>query len=214
MPRRCFHTHEMRACIRTRKWHNMPPASANLDLTTPYSLGQIAASSRAMRGCSPRKLDYRDVLSDTGHLSENQTRAPATLKRFRRACICPRWGFPGMFLLRTAFYSVANGNGGTDVPAFNWSATLPSPIGTSGLPTSSYRRISRLDDPEACPQIEQHPVLECGNCARYPPDAPIPVRRTSWITTSRLMAIYIELLLDRAAKTQNIPAVIPDLEGS
>jgi hypothetical protein len=48
-------------------------------------------------------------------------------------------GVPGKAFIVPGTYSVTNGNGGAQVPAFNWSATLPGPIGTSGLPTSINR---------------------------------------------------------------------------
>ena len=40
-------------------------------------------------------------------------------------------------------YSVANGNGGTNVAAFNWSLTLPDPVAPTNLP-ASFRRSQDL----------------------------------------------------------------------
>lgn len=48
-------------------------------------------------------------------------------------------GTPATVFISPGAYSVANGNGGSQVPAFSWTGTLPSPIGASGLPTSVNR---------------------------------------------------------------------------
>jgi len=48
-------------------------------------------------------------------------------------------GTPAKTFISPGVYSVANGNGGAQVPAFNWSATLPTPVSASGLPASINR---------------------------------------------------------------------------
>jgi uncharacterized protein (TIGR03437 family) len=48
-------------------------------------------------------------------------------------------GTPAKAFITPGTYSITNGNGGAQVPAFNWPATLPGPIGISGLPTSINR---------------------------------------------------------------------------
>jgi uncharacterized protein (TIGR03437 family) len=65
--------------------------------------------------------------------------APASASAISTGLYLSAVGVPGKAFISPGTYSVTNGNGGAQVPAFNWSATLPSPIGTSGLPTSINR---------------------------------------------------------------------------
>jgi len=48
-------------------------------------------------------------------------------------------GTAGNVYLAPGVYSVSNGNGGTQVPAFTWSDTLPGPVGFVNLPASIDR---------------------------------------------------------------------------
>jgi uncharacterized protein (TIGR03437 family) len=48
-------------------------------------------------------------------------------------------GTPAKPYLAPGVYTVANGNGGSQVPGFSWSGTLASPVSSSGLPTSVNR---------------------------------------------------------------------------
>jgi hypothetical protein len=48
-------------------------------------------------------------------------------------------GTPSSIFLTAGTYSVSNGNGGSQVPAFNWSATLPGPLSAASLPATINR---------------------------------------------------------------------------
>lgn len=48
-------------------------------------------------------------------------------------------GTPGDVYIAPGVYGVSNGNGGTQVPAFNWSGTLPDPVSFVGLPSTINR---------------------------------------------------------------------------
>jgi uncharacterized protein (TIGR03437 family) len=51
-------------------------------------------------------------------------------------------GTTGDVYISPGTYSVANGNGGSDVGAFNWSDTLPNPVAFGNLPTSVSRALN------------------------------------------------------------------------
>jgi hypothetical protein len=48
-------------------------------------------------------------------------------------------GTPSNLFISPGTYSVSNGKGGSQVAAFSWSGTLPSPLGSSGLATTINR---------------------------------------------------------------------------
>jgi hypothetical protein len=48
-------------------------------------------------------------------------------------------GSPAKPFIAPGTYTFGNGDGGSQVGAFNWSATLPSPVGSSGLPGTINR---------------------------------------------------------------------------
>jgi uncharacterized protein (TIGR03437 family) len=48
-------------------------------------------------------------------------------------------GTPANAFIAPGSYTISNGNGGAQVPAFSWAATLPSPVSSSGLPGTINR---------------------------------------------------------------------------
>ena len=65
--------------------------------------------------------------------------APVTATEISTGVYLSPVGTPAKPFIVPGVYSVANGNGGSQVPAFNWSATLPAPVTNSGLPATINR---------------------------------------------------------------------------
>lgn len=65
--------------------------------------------------------------------------APVTATEISTGVYLSPVGTPVKPFIAPGVYSVANGNGGSQVPAFNWSATLPAAVTSSGLPATINR---------------------------------------------------------------------------
>lgn len=65
--------------------------------------------------------------------------ASATASEISTGLYLSAVGTPAKAFIVPGVYTVANGNGGLQVPAFSWSATLPAPVTSSGLPATINR---------------------------------------------------------------------------